>query len=179
MKQKLKLSNVYQLLSFGPVVLISTKYKDKANIMPVAWLNPVDFDPPVIALIIGDQSFTFDLVRKSKELVVNIPPASLVKKVVACGDCSGRKVDKFKKFNLTPVPSKKVKAPSIQECIASIECRVVDQSMAKKYNIFIVKAVECQITKGSFDKYFKIKRFKPLLYLGKGYFTTASKVFKN
>jgi flavin reductase (DIM6/NTAB) family NADH-FMN oxidoreductase RutF len=178
MKQKLGLSKVYQLLSFGPVVLISSRSGNKMNIMPISWVTPVDFDPPLIALIIGDQSYTFKVVKRSKELVINIPSRSLVRKVVACGDCSGKNTDKFKKFRFTPIPSKKVKAPGIKECIASIECKVVDSSMANKYNIFIVKGVNCTINSGAFGKCFRADKVKPLLYLGEGFFSTPSKIFK-
>lgn len=55
-----------------------------------------------------------------------VPTIDLMEKAVSIGDCSGTKVDKFKKFGLTPLPARDVKAPLISECLACIECRVTD-----------------------------------------------------
>jgi flavin reductase (DIM6/NTAB) family NADH-FMN oxidoreductase RutF len=56
--------------------------------------------------------------------VVNLPPASLWPKVLACGQCSGRTVDKFATVGLTPLPAAHVMPPLIAECVVNIECRV-------------------------------------------------------
>lgn len=180
MKQKLPLSKVYQLFSFGPVVFITSADKGKANIMPISWLMPVDFEPPKLALIIGDQSHTFKLVRKSKELVINIPSKKMIKKVIGCGNCSGSRVDKFKRFDLTPLPSEKIRTPGIAECVANIECKISDDKWAGKYNIFIVEAVNCQVEKGLFNGCYRVDRtrFSPLLYFGNNFFSTPKKAGK-
>ncbi|HVN67500.1 MAG TPA: flavin reductase family protein, partial [Candidatus Sulfotelmatobacter sp.] len=107
MKQQYPLSNVYQLLGSGPTVLISSSFKGKPNVMTIAWTTMLDFEPPVIGCCIGDHSYTFQTVKKTKEFVINIPEAKLIKKVVACGSVSGKKVDKFKKIGLTPLPASK------------------------------------------------------------------------
>ena len=109
--------------------------------MPIAWTTPLDFEPPVVACCIGDQSRTFQIIKKTKEFVINIPTAELVKKVYGCGQISGRTVDKFKMFKLTAEPASKVKAPLIQECYASLECKVIDSSLVSKYNLFIVQVI--------------------------------------
>lgn len=144
-KRAFPLEKVYRLLSSGPVVLISSLCNETPNIMPIAWTIPLDFDPPLVGCCIGDYSYTFSIVKKSRELVINIPTADLVKKVYACGKCSGREVDKFSFFGLTPSPASKVKAPLIEECYANLECRVVDMSQVKKYNLFIVEVVAAHV----------------------------------
>jgi len=50
----------------------------------------------------------------------------MLDKVVGIGTCSGADTDKFTKFKLTPVKGRIVKAPLIKECLANIECKVVD-----------------------------------------------------
>ena len=116
--------------------------------MPIAWTTMLDFDPPIIGCCIGDHSYTFKIVKKTKEFVINIPAADLINKVYGCGQVSGKKVDKFKKFKLTPIPASKVKAPLIDECFINLECKVVDSSLVDKYNLFIVKVVAAWATKG-------------------------------
>ena len=180
MKIKIPLDKAYLLLNFGPTVLVTSQFKGKPNVMPVAWSMPVDFDPPKVAICIGDQSYTFQIVKRTKEFVINIPPASIFKKVFKCGRISGKKVDKFKKFGLTPIPASRVKAPLVKECIAHLECRVIDSSMANKYNIFIVQVVACSAQKGALQKFMRVdkKPFKTLHHLTGNYFFSPGKVVK-
>jgi flavin reductase (DIM6/NTAB) family NADH-FMN oxidoreductase RutF len=50
-----------------------------------------------------------------------------------------RHSNKFAKFKLTAMPGKLVKAPLIKECLANIECKVVD--LIEKHNIVVLEAV--------------------------------------
>jgi flavin reductase (DIM6/NTAB) family NADH-FMN oxidoreductase RutF len=63
----------------------------------------------------------------------------MLDKVVGIGTCSGADTDKFTKFKFTPVKGKIVKAPLIKECLANIECKVVD--IVNKHNIVVLEAV--------------------------------------
>jgi len=70
-------------------------------------------------------------------MVVEIAP-----KVVGIGNCSGRYVDKFKRFRLTPAPTERVAPPLIAECFANFECNVVDTRLVSKFNLFILEVVK-------------------------------------
>jgi flavin reductase (DIM6/NTAB) family NADH-FMN oxidoreductase RutF len=105
----------------------------------------VDFEPPILACVISNRNYTFDILKKTKECVINIPTVELAKKVVACGNTSGRNIDKFKKFSLTPSAAGCVHPPLIEECYANLECRVTDTKLATQYNIFIVEVVKAWI----------------------------------
>src|SRR3990172_3470950 len=129
-KKSLPLSKVYQLIEPGPVVMVTSSLKGKANIMTMSWLTMVDFEPPLIAAVISNQNHSFAMIKKSKECVINIPTVELAQQVVDVGNTSGAKVDKFKKFNLTAILASHVDAPMIGECYANLECNVVDMAMA-------------------------------------------------
>jgi len=144
-KRSLPLSKVYRLLEPGPVVLVSSARGGKANVMTMSWHMMVDFEPPLVACIISNRNFTFDILQETRECVINIPAVELAKKVVACGNFSGREVDKFKKFRLTPVPASCVAAPLIFECFANLECKVADASLLDKYCLFILEVVKAWI----------------------------------
>lgn len=83
--------------------------------------------------------------KATRECVIAIPAVDLASKVVEIGNCSGHDVDKFNAFGLTPLPAKKVKAPLIAECLANLECRVVNTSLVNKYNFFILEVVKAWI----------------------------------
>ena len=128
------LSRVYRLLEPGPVVLVTTARKGRANIMTQSWHTMMEFEPPLVGCVISERNHSFDALRATRECVLNIPAANLAKQVVGVGNCSGSKVDKFKKFKLTPLPASQVTPPLIAECYANLECRVADSRMVNKYN---------------------------------------------
>ena len=144
-KQTLPLSQVYRLIEPGPVVMVTTASGGRANIMTMSWHTMIDFEPPILACVISNRNHTFDILKKTRECVINIPTVELAKKVVACGNTSGRNVDKFKEFRLTPSAAARVQAPLIAECYAHLECRVIDTKLATQYNLFIVEVVKAWI----------------------------------
>jgi flavin reductase (DIM6/NTAB) family NADH-FMN oxidoreductase RutF len=100
----LPLSKVYQLLEPGPVVLLTTAYKGRANVMTMSWHMMVEFEPPLVACVVSNADFSFAALRATKECVIAVPALKLAPKVVEVGNCSGRNVEKFEAFGLTRVP---------------------------------------------------------------------------
>ena len=113
----LKLSKAFTLIEPGPVVLVTTFDGRKNNVMTITWTMVLDFTPR-FALATGAWNYSFRALDKTRECVLAIPGADLLDTAVGIGTCSGADVDKFAKFNLTPVPAKIVRAPLIQECLA-------------------------------------------------------------
>lgn len=142
----LPLSKVYQLLEPGPVVLLTTAHQGRANVMTMSWHMMVDFEPPVIACVVSDADFSFTALRATKECVIGIPAVELAPKVVAIGNCSGRNVQKFERFGLTPVAAARVAPPLIAECFANLECKVTDTRLVNKYDLFILEVINAWST---------------------------------
>lgn len=143
--KELPLAKVYALIEPGPVVLLTTAHKGRANIMTMSWHMMVEFEPPLIACVVSDADYSFTALRATKECVIAIPALKLAQKTVDIGNCSGADFDKFKKFKLTPVPAKRVKPPLVAECFANLECKVIDTSLVDKYGIFILQVVKAWI----------------------------------
>ena len=89
------LSKVYQFLEPGPVVLLTTASKGRANVMTMSWHMMVEFEPPLIACIVSNRNHSFAALRATKECVIAIPARRLAAKVVKVGNSSGRDIDKF------------------------------------------------------------------------------------
>src|ERR1035441_1005715 len=96
--KNLPLAKVYQLLEPGPVVLLTTSHKGRANVMTMSWQTMVEFEPPLIACVVSNANYSYAALRATKECVIALPALELAPKVVAIGNCSGRDVDKFKRF---------------------------------------------------------------------------------
>jgi flavin reductase (DIM6/NTAB) family NADH-FMN oxidoreductase RutF len=140
--RKLKLSKAFTLMEPGPVVLVTTHDGQKDNIMTVSWTMVLDFTP-VFAITTGEWNHSFAALRKTKECVIAIPTVDMLDKVVGIGTCSGTDTDKFAKFKLTPVQGKVVRSPLIKECLANIECKVID--IVKQHNIVVLEAVAAYV----------------------------------
>ena len=123
----------------------------------------IDFTPPILACVISDENYTFNILKETKQCVINIPTVELAQKVVDVGNCSGSKVDKFEKFHLGHEPASKVRAPLLTECYANLECRVIDMKMAAKYNLFVMEVVKAWIRPSK-------KRPRTLHHRGNGLF---------
>jgi len=136
--RQLKLSKAFTLMESGPVVLVTTHDGQKNNIMTISWTMVLDFTP-VFAIVTGEWNYSFAALRKNRECVIAIPTVDMLDKVVGIGTCSGADTDKFAKFKLTPVQGKVVMSPLVKECLANIECKVID--IVKKHNIVVLEAV--------------------------------------
>src|ERR1035438_197100 len=141
----LTLSGVYQLLEPGPVVLLTTAHKGRVNVMTMSWHMMVEFEPPLVACVVSNADYSFAALRATKECVIAIPALELASKVVAVGNCSGRDVDKFERFGLTPVPAELVTPPLVAECFANLECKVADTCLVNKYNLFVLEVLKAWI----------------------------------
>ncbi|HAF45662.1 MAG TPA: flavin reductase [Gallionellaceae bacterium] len=170
-KKAFPLSKVYGLLEPGPVVLVTTTHKGKADIMTQSWHTMMEFEPPLVGCVISGRNHSFEALVKTKECVLSIPSVELAKQVVGIGNCSGSKVDKFSKFKLTALPASQVKAPLIAECFANLECRVVDTRMVNKYNFFVLEVVKAWIDPAQ-------KKPRTLHHQGKGVFMVAGDTIK-
>lgn len=140
--RQLKLSKAFTLMEPGPVVLVTTHDGQKDNIMTISWTMVMDFTP-IFAITTGEWNHSFAALRKNKECVIAIPTVDMLDKVVGIGTYSGKDTDKFAKFELTPVQGEVVRSPLIKECLANIECTVID--IIKKYNIVVLEAVAAYI----------------------------------
>ncbi len=136
--RELKLSKVFTLMEPGPVVLVTTHDGRKDNIMTISWTMVMDFTP-LFAITTGEWNYSYAALRKHRECVIAIPTVDMLDKVVGIGTCSGKDTDKFAKFKLTPMQGRAVRSPLIKECLANIECTVVD--IVRKHGIVVLKAV--------------------------------------
>lgn len=136
---------VYGLLEPGPVVLVTTTRDGKPGVMPMSWLTMMEFEPPLVGCVMSNRNYSFDSLVASRACGINVPGVEIAAKVVKCGNASGRDVDKFAKFGLTPVAATRIDAPLVAECYANLECRIADDGMVEKYGFFVLQVVAAWI----------------------------------
>lgn len=143
--RELPLGKVYQLLEPGPVVLVVTAHKGRANVMTMSWQTMLDFEPPLFACVVSEGNFSFAALKATKQCVVAIPSVEMAEAVVAIGNSTGRKLDKFEAFGLASTPAACVGPPLLPQCFANLECKVVDTRLVNRYNLFVLEVLKAWI----------------------------------
>jgi len=141
-KADFPVAKIRRFLEPGPIILISSACKGETNIMTQGWHTVMEFEPAWVGCIISSGSHSFQMIKASRECVINIPEVELIDQVVGIGNTSGAEIDKFAAFKLTRAPAAMVKAPLIAECYANLECKLVDAALVQKYNYFIFEVVK-------------------------------------
>jgi flavin reductase (DIM6/NTAB) family NADH-FMN oxidoreductase RutF len=136
--RQMQIGKAFTLMESGPVVLVTTNDGARNNVMTISWTMVVDFTPR-FAITTGPWNYSYTALRKFRECVIAVPTVDLIDQVVGVGTCSGAGTDKFARFGLTAVKARHVRSPLIKECLANIECRVID--IVRKHNIVVLDGV--------------------------------------
>ena len=174
-KVEVDLSRAYRLLHPKSVVMVSCIDKTgKANIVTLAWSMPTSSDPPLVAISVSPRHYSHRLIEETKEFVVNVPTIEIVRETLFCGRVSGREHDKFKEAPLTALPARKIQAPIIKECVAHLECKLVQKITTGNHTIFIGEVLAAHVNEGVFDDKVNISKVNLIYHLGGDDFTTVS-----
>lgn len=141
MKKKICLPQPLLPLFPVPVVLVTCGNAEKPNVITIGWIGVVCSVPPQIGIGIRPERYSYSLIKKYREFVVNTPTVNLLEQVDICGRISGRHKDKFSLAKLTLTPSIKVKVPSIKECPINVECKVKKTLNLGSHSLFVGEVV--------------------------------------
>ncbi|MGE3230133.1 MAG: flavin reductase family protein [Hyphomicrobium sp.] len=168
-KRDFPVSNARRYLEPGPIVLVSSAWQGRTNIMTMGWHTVLEFSPSLIGCMIWEGNHSHEMIRESGQCVINLPTTALTDTVVRIGNTKGYEVDKFAHFGLTAEKAAKVGAPLIGECHANFECRIHDDALVARYNFFIFEVVKAHVAPSP-------KHPETLHYTGDGVFMVAGKI---
>ena len=163
-----------------PAVLITSGTMEKSNIMTAAWTGIINTNPAMVYVSIRPERYSYNIIKESKEFVINLTNEKLAFATDWCGVKSGDKFDKFKEMKLTKESSNFVKCPMIKESPVTIECKVVEIKELGSHTMFIAEVLcinpdEKYIDeKGSFD----ISKCNLIAYANGGYYSLGRKIGK-
>ena len=163
-----------------PAVMVSCGDMDKSNIITVAWTGIINTDPAMCYVSIRPSRYSYEIIKNTKEFVINLTTKDLSFATDWCGVKTGAKVDKFKEMHLTKEKAQFVKCPMIKESPVSVECRVKDIVELGSHHMFVaeilaINADEKYIDeKGAFD----ISKCDLIAYSNGNYYSLGKKVGK-
>ncbi len=147
------------------------------NIITIAWLMPVSVIPPLLALSIKPTRYSYGLIHANGEFVVNVGSLELAQPALFCGRRSGQNVNKFAETGLTPGKAKFVRPPIIQECLAHLECKLIQDIQTGDHHILTaeVLAAYTQPSVLTDEGFYDLNLVQPLLHIGRDRFTSPQK----
>ena len=148
MKKELPVSEGLRHFPIRPVYLVSMKHEGAKNIISIGMFAVFSGKPLLVGIGLGPSRYSFELIRKSKEFVVNAVDDKMADAVRICGEKSGRDTDKFAEAKLTPAKALRVSAPLIEESPVNIECRVVKEVEVGDHVWFIGEVLAAHVREG-------------------------------
>jgi len=140
-----------RLLLGGPVVLLTTTYKGVRNVMPLSWFMPVSSDPPLVAISVGEQRHTAEMIAHSQEFALNIPKRPYLHHVQYLGSLRGEKIDKIEATQWETFVPTKITSPLLMNCAGWIECQVVETLPFGDHVLFLGEVVAVRVDPASYD----------------------------
>jgi len=165
-----------------PAVMVSCGDNEKNyNIITISWTGTINTDPAMCYVSIRPSRHSYNIIKETKEFVINLTTKDLAKETDWCGVKSGRDFNKFKSMKLTPEKAEFIKAPMISECPISIECKVTDIIPLGSHDMFIAKVLAVHAEERLIDKKtgaLDLRQTNPLTYIHGAYYEPGQKIGK-
>lgn len=175
-----------RLLLGGPVVLLTTTYRGVRNVMPLSWFMPVSSDPPLVAISVGEQRHTAEMIAHSQEFALNIPKRPYLHHVQYLGSLRGEQIDKIEATQWETFVPTKITSPLLMDCAGWIECQVVETLQFGDHVLFLGEVVAVRVDPSSYDSDRKRWRLeggeheddRVLHFLGGNEYSALSRVYE-
>lgn len=170
-----RIINPTTLLCPVPPVMVSCSDGERDNIITIAWTGIINSEPPLTYVSIRPSRYSFDMVKKTKEFVINLTDGNLAFAADYCGVKSGREVDKFHQLGLNKEKGELVDCPMIKEAPINLECKVIEEQVYGTHHMFVAEIVKVHVKDSLYDENDKLDLSKANLvsYQNGKYFQTA------
>ncbi|MCE4626183.1 MAG: flavin reductase family protein [Desulfurococcales archaeon] len=149
-------------------VLVTAEYNGRVGGMLAAWWMQASFEPPLLAVAIAPERYTYKLVSKSRKFAFNLLDYRYVDRMPYLGDVSERFYkNKITRAGFHIIRGEALGVPIVAEASAAVELKLVDIVKAGDHDIFIGEAVAAYAVEDFENGMWRLQEYKPLLYLGR------------
>lgn len=128
-----------------PVVMVTSEYDNKTNVFTVAWCGNICTNPAMVSISVRKSRYSYDLIKKSGEFVINLVTESLVKACDYAGVKSGRDHDKIKELGLHLNRIEDFNTPGILESPVNLVCKLEQIIELGSHDLFIAKVLAVNV----------------------------------
>ena len=167
----------------NPVPAVMVTVADESgnkNIITIAWAGTVCTNPPMVSISVRPERYSYEMIEKTGEFVINLTTEELVKACDFCGVKSGRDVDKFKEMNLSTCAVEGVSVPGIAVSPVNIACKVRKKMELGSHTMFLADVVGVTVDEKHMDETgkFHINDTGLVMYSHGEYFSLGEKLGK-
>ena len=156
-----------QRRSTSSVALVTTAFGGVVNVMSAEWSLRVSLEPYLVAVFVGYQRATLDLLRRSGEFGLSYCSDEQAHLAHVAGNHSLREgPSKWSLARFPTFPSRYIHAPLIEGAVANLECRVVSEFPTGDHVAFVGEVLTA---------YFDEDR-SPLVYHGGKYYRLGPRI---
>ena len=165
-----------------PAVMVSCADREgRKNIITVAWTGTICSEPAMVSISVRPERYSYDMIRKTKEFVINLTTKDLTYATDWCGVKSGRDVDKFREMKLTAAKGNQLLyAPIIVESPVNIECKVIETAELGSHTMFIAEVLDVMVSEKYMNESgkFELNKLGLVAYSHGEYFALGEKIGK-
>lgn len=161
-----------------PAVMVTCRDQGKDNIITIAWTGTICTNPPMTYISVRPERHSYEMIKNSREFVINLTTKRLARAADFCGVRSGRDLDKFQETGLTKGEAQVVNAPIIEESPVHIECQVDEILPLGSHHMFTAKVVNIMVDDIYMEENgrFALEKTNPLVYSHGGYFESGKQL---
>ena len=158
-------------------VIITASARGRDDAMTAAWHSSISLKPPLYGIAIASKRFTYQLITESREFGINFILSENASLAAAIGGTSGKKMDKFERFNIQKEKPLKTTAPILKDSYAAYECKLVDSKPYGDHLWIVGEIVAVHFLEEVFTpaEVLNLDKIKPLLYLGSDFYASTDK----
>ena len=134
-----------------PPVMVTCGTVEKPNVLTIAWTGIINSEPAMTYISVRPSRFSYDIIKETKEFVINLSTEKMLKAVDFCGVKSGKDTDKLKETGLTVLPAENIKAPIIEQSPLSLECRVTEIKPLGSHDMFLAEIIAVHVDEKLLD----------------------------
>lgn len=134
----------------GMIAVVTTNYNGKTNAMASGWHTYIGSQPSLYGISLRKETYTYELVKKTKKFAINFLPAQYSEFIQAIGTRSGREMNKFKAFDISFELGKLTNAPILTDAYFAYECEIYNEVELGDHQWIAGKIVKCYMNQDVF-----------------------------
>lgn len=138
--EKISIAQASKLTSPNPLTLVCTRMPSgETNLATVSWWTYLSFNPGIVGFAMSKTSYSGELTRETKQVVLAMPGAEISAQALSCGTATGRNTNKAEKFGipLKDIPDSSIQIP-LQTRLA-ISCELTQTVEVGDHFLYICK----------------------------------------
>lgn len=128
-----------------PAVMASVGTMENSNVITIAWTGVLCSNPPRVYVSVRPERHSYQMLKETREFVINLAGKDLTAAVDYCGFKSGREVDKFAEMGFDKEAASVVACPMIKQSPINLECKVFDVVNLGSHDVFMADVVAVHV----------------------------------